>query len=164
VAIRGNRIRNWVFNIILAAVPAALTALGVFIFAALLLDTIGVTHGQETLAGALDWIHFVVVTCGSLALFAILTIRALVRGVEVSEAGLEARYAFRTKRIPWADINGFLVAILRDDEGPDRYKVRYDRFDGQHRSLPIGTWSHRAADNATEWLKEQRRILDKSMA
>jgi hypothetical protein len=163
MAIRGNRIRNWVFNIIDAAVPAAVTAIGMVAIATLLLNTIGVTRGPS-LDDASDWIYFVVVTCGSTALFAVVTIRALARSVDVSEAGLMARYAFRTKRIPWADINGFQMRILQDDEGPDRYKVQYERCDGQRRSLPIGTWSSKAAAKATRWLNEQRRVLDHSKA
>jgi hypothetical protein len=154
MAVRGNSIRNWVFNLVFAAAPAVLTALVLFAFARLLLDAIGVAH----VPGDDDGPSF----DGVLGVFIVLTIRALMRGVEVSDTGCRMRFVFVTKRVPWAEINGFEVAHLRNDEGPDRYKCRYERFDGQRRGLPLGSWSAHTAYMTTKWLEEQRRVLDRS--
>src|SRR5262249_49723701 len=133
------------------------------------LDQLGlgeVPDGRDDIrTSAFGWVLFALLACVYVAAVGGVAIRALRRGVEVSEAGCTVRYVFGTERIPWADIQRFAVDKLEGNPGfPKPYGCCFERFDGQMQDLPLGSWSSRSVEKATRWLNEQRRILDKSKA
>jgi hypothetical protein len=156
MAVRRNRINNWTINLLLAFSPAFFAFVPLELTVQAFVDDKYVDPSPGRLAFAFALAAF----------FALIALRALRRGVTVSEAGCTARRVLSTRRTPWRDVERFVTG--EDDRGEDsdfaRYKVFLKLFDGRQRKLPLDSLTPKTVETAAKWLNEQRRVLDRSKA
>jgi hypothetical protein len=132
-------LHSWAVNGIISLPYLGLFALGVLLLGTLAFPSLFVSEADQQPSTDLpDW----VLTMAWLTLSAVMSVRALTRGVVASPGGLRVQRVFRTREIAWSDIDRFLVRV---DAHPDQMTWYSCVVEGSgwetERDLPIASSS-----------------------